>query len=105
MVSPRSVPSFDHMPIFAVLALPDSAWLEQAVPAAYRDDFKFRIAPGHWLVNSIGTSQDVSHRLGFGGHGAPASNSGIVYGVSGYFGNANPQIWEWLTANWSRPGV
>ncbi len=81
--------------IFAVLAPPESAGpLRSAIASVFPGDY-LEIGPGQWLIASIGTAEDVSGKLGLTDG---RSGTGVVLSVSGYFGRASAQIWEWLAA-------
>jgi len=85
------------MTIFAVIALDQSgsAPLSAAVEAKFPGKY-FRVAAGHYLINSIGTTQEISQQLGVSG---ATLGQAVVYSVSGYFGYAHNSTWEWLRAN------
>ena len=83
------------MTIFAVVAITGHAHIDVAVPQQFPGRCHL-VAQGHWLVSAAATSQEIATRVGLVPGGAPAT--GIVYGVVGYFGMANPQIWEWLAS-------
>lgn len=89
------------MTIYAVIALTGHQSIDQTVPIAFPQR-SFRVGDGHWAVNAAGTSQEVAGRLGI----VAGQNqiTGLVYSISGYWGIANPQLWEWLTNNWNLPG-
>jgi len=85
------------MAIFAVISLnqPDSHHLSETVEKIYGGR-NFKVAQGHYLVNAVGTAQDISRTLGItGGHLGLA----MVYNVAGYFGYAPNTTWEWLKSN------
>ncbi len=51
---------------------------------------------GAFFVSTTGeTSQDVAEKLGFGTENLA---SGIVMPVTGYWGRADPNLWEWIPA-------
>ena len=74
----------------------ENAGLATALEAVYPSKY-LKVGPGQWLVASQGTANDVSNALGItdGKNG-----TGIVVSISGYFGRANTNIWEWIKANW-----
>lgn len=57
----------------------------------------FQLPLGQWLVAYDGTSKQLSDELGIseGEVGVTA----LVLGISGYFGRANKDIWEWMSVN------
>ena len=83
------------MATFAVVAITGHALVDQAVAAHY-PGASFQVAPGHWVVSAVATSQEVATKIGFV-PGQPVT--GVVYSVVGYYGLANPQVWEWLRAH------
>jgi hypothetical protein len=57
-----------------------------------------QIAPGQWLVSAKATTaQQISDQLGITDG---TNGSGIVFAISGYYGRAPNNIWEWIAANW-----
>lgn len=53
----------------------------------------YRLPGGEWLIAYPETSKALSDELGI----SDGSNgSGIVAGISGYFGFAPSDIWEWM---------
>lgn len=57
------------------------------------------IAPGQWLVFGPGTAKEISDQLGITAE-SPTINNGIVLAISGYYGRASNNIWEWIAAHW-----
>ena len=51
---------------------------------------------GAWLLSAAGTSRDISDRLGITGQ--QLGPSVIVFTISGYYGRAPNNVWEWLKA-------
>jgi sarcosine oxidase gamma subunit len=84
------------MAIFAIMAPDENAALVGALESVYPNKY-LRVGPGQWLVASQGTATDVSNALGISDG---KSGPGIVVSVSGYFGRANMNIWDWIKANW-----
>ena len=71
--------------------------LASAILAKYPSAF-MQIAPGQWLVSAkAATAQDISNQLGISDG---TNGSGIVFAISGYYGRAVTNIWEWIAANW-----
>lgn len=87
------------MTIFAVIALDQTA--DNGLAGAVQSKFPgkvFQVAKGHFLINSIGTTQEISQQLGI--H-TGALGQTIVYSITGYFGYAQNTTWEWLRENMS----
>jgi hypothetical protein len=71
--------------------------LASAVLTKFPNAF-IQIAPGQWLVSAKGkTAQEISDQLGLTDG---TIGSGIVFAISGYYGRAANNIWEWIAANW-----
>ena len=103
--------------VFLVLATPSTApvpnVIAQSPPAPSGTGYDLRlasavltkfpnafiqIAPGQWLVSEKGkTAQQISDQLGLSDG---SIGSGIVFAISGYYGRAPNNIWEWIAANW-----
>ena len=68
--------------------------VDAAVQSKIAKEDAHQIEPGKWLVNSsLPTSKDVSDQLGIS-----ETATFFLAPVRGYFGRANPAIWEWLAA-------
>ena len=81
--------------LFAVLADPQNLVLEQALTSAFPSDH-IQIRPGQWFVVAPGTAREISDRLGV----TPGTTSGaaVIVAVSGYYGRASTELWEWVKA-------
>lgn len=55
-----------------------------------------RLPQGEWLVSYAGTSKQLSDDIGISDN---TSGSAIVLNISGYWGRASTDIWEWLKEN------
>jgi len=89
------------MTVFAVVSLDQaaSAPLAASIESTFQGKY-FQVAPGHYLINAIGTSQEIATQLHITGG---QLGRAMVYNISGYFGYGPNQAWEWLKANMS-PG-
>jgi hypothetical protein len=89
------------MTAFVVVAISNPAGLATAIGDNYQDNY-IRVSDSVWIVSDLGTSQDVTTKLKItttppGPAGPPGPNgTGIAFAISGYFGHANPAIWEFL---------
>lgn len=82
--SPVSVASYDLRLASAIL---------EKFPSSF-----MQIAPGQWLVAAKTTTAiEISNQLGISDG---TNGSGIVFAISGYYGRAATNIWEWIAANW-----
>jgi hypothetical protein len=83
------------MALFLVVALKESApVIEAAIAAKIPPDRFYKIEDGTWVIdsNSI-TAKDVSEHLNLAD---PTSH--ITVGFRGYYGRAQPDLWEWIAA-------
>jgi len=82
--TPVPIPSYDLRLASAIF---------EKFPSAF-----MQIAPGQWLVSAKGTTAvEISNKLGITDG---TNGSGIVFAISGYYGRAANNIWEWIAANW-----
>lgn len=90
--------------IFAIISLgPSSDALIAAISAKFPDNY-FHVAPPDgrlFLVSDSGTAKSVSDKLGVTVGGI--FGSVVVFGISGYFGVAPVNTWEWIAAKLSAP--
>jgi sarcosine oxidase gamma subunit len=91
------------MAIFFLTALSGS---QEAVEAGIKRAFPspsdvYTCAPDKWFVRSDVplTAKGVSERLALGEPEAIPGSGFIVVAVSGYYGVAQPDTWEWLGIN------
>jgi hypothetical protein len=86
------------MTIFAILMpRPQPALAEKLVLVFKTDTLK--VTETQWLVSDIGTTQEISAKLGIYDPGSPTLSpvgEAIVFATSGYFGRAPANIWEWI---------
>jgi hypothetical protein len=83
------------MALFFLVALQDSApAVEVAVSAKVAAGSVYEIESGKWILDSPATtSKDLADSLGIT-DGVPF----FIVPVRGYFGRAQPDLWEWLAA-------
>lgn len=86
--------------VFAILAEPENNVLQAAIIANFPNDY-ILIRPGQWLIAAGGTAKEISDRLGITPAGA--SGSAVVVSISGYYGRAGTQIWEWVASKLGKP--
>ncbi len=92
--------------IFAVISLDPQnhdAFVGE-IAAKFPADY-FQASPDGrvFFVSALGTAKDVSDRLGIG---QPAGlKSVVVLAVSGYYGVAPMNTWEWIAAKISSPSA
>lgn len=57
------------------------------------EGYNYHLPQGEWLVAFNGTSRELSDKLGI----SDGSNgSAIIVGISGYYGRASTDLWEWI---------
>jgi hypothetical protein len=86
--------------LFAVLADPQNLVLERAITSAVPGEY-IQIRPGQWFVVSTGTARELSDKLGV--TPGNASGAAVIVAVSGYYGRASTEIWEWVKAKIGAP--
>jgi hypothetical protein len=73
------------------------ARLEESVKATYPGNF-FSLGRNQWLIAGEGTAREVSDKLKITGFEPPTISSSVVFAISGYFGRASSETWEWIAA-------
>ena len=86
--------------LFAVMGDPENLALAQAIASKFPED-NIQVRPGQWFLSGVGTTKDVSDKLGITVGGT--SGSAAVVAVSGYYGRASSQVWEWIAAKIGKP--
>ena len=83
------------MALFLVVALKAAApSIDAAISAKLSPDKFYKIETGKWVVDSEAiTAKDLSDQLGLIGN-----MSHITVAFRGYYGRAQPDLWEWLAA-------
>lgn len=82
------------MPLFAVVALKDSAESVDAAVTSLYPDSSYKLESGKWVVRAaLITAKQLSQRLGL-----RETHSHIVFAVRGYSGRAQTDAWEWMAA-------
>lgn len=85
------------MSIFAVLSLTDNKKLEEIIVEKFPTNH-YKITSTQWIVSSKETAKQLSDTLGItvDGKGLGPTGSGIILGISSYWGRAHTDIWEWM---------
>jgi hypothetical protein len=86
--------------LFAILADPEN----QVLPGILAEVFPtshIQIRPGQWFLVGSGTTQEISTKLKV----TPGNEAGaaVILAVSGYYGRASAQVWEWVAAQVGKP--
>ena len=84
--------------IFVVMHAPHELKIGPVIQRIF-PNAHIQVSPGQWFVVASGTAQEVSNQLGITDG---VNGSAIVASISGYYGRASTNIWEWLAANWNR---
>jgi hypothetical protein len=84
------------MAVFLIVPTSDgavAAQIEQTMPGQF-----YALPRGEFLVKYAGTSKSLSDALGItdGANGAA-----VVASLSGYYGRASTDVWEWMKQHWS----
>jgi len=88
------------MALFLVAAVGSSGpTIDSVIPTKIASTEAYKIENGKWIVDvtGISTSKDLSEFLGFS-----ATVTHFIVPVRGYFGRAQPDLWEWLAAKTSK---
>jgi hypothetical protein len=95
-LSPRG-DTRSRITVFIVIAITNPDAVQAQITAAYASD-NVQIRDSVWTVSDSGTSRDVCTKLKIttDAAGAGPSGTGVVTGISGYYGAAAPNIWEFL---------
>ena len=88
------------MALFLVVALKNSAQLIDASIAEKFASEAYQIEEGKWAVNADSvTAKQLSDKIGITDKPVSSTSvTGIVVPISGYYGRAQPDLWEWLAA-------
>jgi hypothetical protein len=86
------------MTVFTVVitreTAPDS--FKERVEERFADNHKL-VIPNVWLVAGRGSSHEISDRLGISDGSV---GNGVVSSISGYYGRAPTDLWDWILAKW-----
>ena len=86
------------MRIYALLSDPDNSELEKAIKAEFKDHH-FDFEDGQWFIaaNGATTAEEIYDKL------EESKKSGdigsvVVLSISGYYGYASANLWDWLAS-------
>jgi hypothetical protein len=88
------------MALFVIVALKGSgAAVDEAVKVAYPTE-SYQAESGTWIVNADSViAKQVSDKLGITDKPvSPASMQALVVSINGYYGRAQADLWEWISA-------
>lgn len=77
--------------------------LSASVRAHYAED-SYKLHGDVWLVAGQGTAKEISEKLQMTSDADPDPTSivGIVFPIDGYYGRADPAIWQWIQSRLAR---
>ena len=84
------------MAVFLVVPTLSADPVAAAIRARFADK-SYQLPKGEWLISYAGTSRQLSDELGIT-DGSTASS--LIVSVSGYYGRAQNDIWEWISKHW-----
>lgn len=87
------------MQIYSAVVLNNPTLFGEKVSKAFPND-NLQISPTAWLLAGYGTAQEICGKLGLptAPGAAPVGTSVVLTAVSGYYGLASSNIWEWIAA-------
>ena len=94
------MPTVTFSTLFAVMADPANSILPTVLSEVFPEDH-IQIRAGQWFVVGAGTAKDISDKLKI----TPGTEAGaaVIVAVSGYYGRASSQVWEWVAAKVGKP--
>jgi hypothetical protein len=85
------------MAVFIIIPTPPDAQIKQSLETKLAGKF-YQMPKGEFIVSFAGTSKDLSDLLGITDGTA---GTAMVASISGYFGRAPNEMWEWLKQHWT----
>jgi hypothetical protein len=85
------------MPLFIVATT--STLSEKALKEKIARHFpydNYEIGKGQWLISYPGIARTLFERLAEGDQGSIVDT--VTFGISGYYGYASQELWEWIAA-------
>jgi hypothetical protein len=83
------------MTIFVVCRVTNPDLVGPAIKQKFPNDH-LQLKPDEWLVAAKGTARGISDHIGITSGEKPALGSAMVFATVGYYGFAQPEIWEWI---------
>ncbi|MBU4233508.1 MAG: hypothetical protein KKD99_11170 [Proteobacteria bacterium] len=81
------------MSLFAVLLPAETPKLIAAIKEKFPDHYE--ITSTQWMISTKGTAKQISDTLGVSGKEPPTGDA-IILTIAGYWGRAEPNLWEWM---------
>ena len=89
------------MQIFVAFNITDPAAVQRKIEHHYGGNFYQANDSSFFIATEGETTRQVGENLGFGEENLA---SGIVVPVMGYWGRANPELWEWISVKMEANG-
>lgn len=86
------------MSVFAVLTQENNPVLAAVITEKFPTNH-YVLTSSQWVISSKETAKQLSDTLGItveGGMKPGKTGTAVILAVSGYWGRANPDFWEWL---------
>lgn len=93
-------PMISAMAIYVIVKVAERRKMEAALKAHFPKDH-FILDSGEYLVSSTATTQEVADRLGI--LDEKGAGAAVVFRVTTYDGNSDPEVWEWLQSKLRAP--
>lgn len=87
------------MLLFALMTPGDHVGVQAALQTNFATDH-LKVGPGQYLIAARTTVIDLSNTLGLSDG---RNGLGIIVSISGYYGRADQNIWEWMRVKGSTP--
>ena len=82
------------MGVFIIFRVTEPAKLKEAIKASFGVE-QYDLGNNEWLVSLKGTPKEVSDKIGI----SDGSNgNAMIFAMSGYYGRATTEIWDWIKA-------
>lgn len=82
------------MSVFVVLSKIDNEKLEKVIQSEFPIDH-YKIAATQWLISAEGTAMQLTEKLGILDQ-EKGPGPAVVFAISGYYGRASMDMWEWI---------
>ena len=86
------------MAVFVIVPNNSSTHLNELISNKFGET-SYQLPKGVWLLAYQGTTRQISDELRISGGGE--SGAGVVFSISSYWGNTDPEVWEWLKLHWT----
>jgi hypothetical protein len=87
------------MSIFVIISQEKNINLENSIKENFPDNY-YKVHDNQWLISTTGTAKEVSVKIGI--EDKEKKLNGIIFAISGYWGRAANDIWEWIASKWEK---